>query len=89
MANSKKALWASQMHEYPKSVYLSVHDMYKWCDAASTPEDTISRYRQISMALQYPRVVFYRIEGTKFMGFRFGVSGHEYMSLYSTEKMEW
>lgn len=83
---SKIALWKAQVAEYPRSVRMSVQDMYEWCDTATTVEDMLSRYRQISMAMQYPSYVFYRIEGTTFMGFRFGTDGCEYMSLYGQER---
>jgi len=83
MALSKKKLWQAQLENYPSSVRLTPKDMYLWCDSAPNPEMRTSRYVQISMALQYPIVVFYRIEGTHYMGFRMGVEGSQYMSLYS------
>jgi hypothetical protein len=82
---SKKKLWEVQLREWPNSKRLTVHDMYKWCDAVSNTEQKLSRYMQISMALQYPACVFYCIEGTRYMGFRFGLKGHQYMSLYTGE----
>lgn len=82
MSVSKKRLWEAQLRAYPKSVRLTVHQMFEWCDAAPTLERKLSRYTQISMAMQYPSYVFYRIEGTPWMGFRMGVEGSQYMSLY-------
>ena len=79
------ALWEAQVREYPKSVQMSIREVYAWCDEAKTATALHNRYIQISMALQYPVVVFYYIEGTKFRGFRFGVEGSEYMSLYGME----
>jgi len=76
------ALWETQIREYPKSVRMSIEEVYAWCNEAKTGTTLHNRYIQISMALQYPVVVFYRIEGTKFRGFRYGVDGSEYMSLY-------
>ena len=85
MSISKRKLWDVQMREFPNSTRLTIHDMYKWCDDAKNTEQQLSRYMQISMALQYPVHVFYRIEGTRYMGFRFGLDGHQYMSLYTGE----
>ena len=85
MSISKKKLWDAQMHWWPNCIRLTTHDMYKWCDAAPNIQQKLSRYMQISMALQYPAYVFYCIEGTKYMGFRFGLKGHQYMSLYTGE----
>lgn len=85
MGISKKKLWDVQLREWPNSKRLTVHDMYKWCGAVSKTEQKLSRYMQISMALQYPACVFYYIEGTRYMGFRFGLKGHQYMSLYTGE----
>jgi hypothetical protein len=79
------ALWKAQIREYPGSVQMSIREVYAWCDEAKTATALHNRYIQISMALQYPVVVFYYIEGTKFRGFRFGVEGSEYMSLYGME----
>ena len=79
------ALWEAQIREYPGSVQMSIREVYAWCDEAKTATALHNRYIQISMALQYPVVVFYYIEGTKFRGFRFGVEGSEYMSLYGME----
>lgn len=81
----QEELWAVQQEEFNNCVRMSVHEVYDWCDAAPTRDGKASRYSQISMALQYPVVVFYRIEGTKFRGFRFGDHGSDYMSLYSDE----
>jgi len=77
------ALWESQIRQYPESVRMSIDEVFAWCDEAKTELELASRYMQIAMALQYPVVVFYRIEGTKYRGFRFGVEGSKYMSLYS------
>jgi len=77
------ALWESQIREYPESVRMSIDEVFAWCDEAKTGTALHNRYMQIAMALQYPVVVFYRIEGTKYRGFRFGVEGSKYMSLYS------
>ena len=85
MGISKKKLWDVQLREWPNSKRLTVHDMYRWCDAVSNTEQKLSRYMQISLALQYPAYVFYYIEGTRYMGFRFGLKGHQYMSLYTGE----
>ena len=86
MGISKKKLWDVQLREWPNSKRLTVHDMYRWCDAVSNnPHTKLSRYMQISMALQYPACVFYYIEGTRYMGIRFGLKGHQYMSLYTGE----
>jgi hypothetical protein len=79
------ALWESQIREYPGSVQMSINEVFAWCDEASNTPTKLHRYMQITMALQCPVVVFYRIEGTKYRGFRFGVKGSEYMSLYSEE----
>lgn len=79
------ALWESQIQEYPGSVQMSINEVFAWCDEASNTPTKLHRYMQITMALQWPVVVFYRIEGTKYRGFRFGVEGSEYMSLYSEE----
>jgi len=76
-------LWESQIEEYPESVRMSIDEVFAWCDEVSNTTAKLHRYMQIAMALQYPVVVFYRIEGTKYRGFRFGVEGSKYMSLYS------
>ena len=85
MGISQKKLWEVQLREWPNSKRLTVHDMYRWCDAAPNIQQKLSRYMQISMALQYPVHVFYRIEGTRYMGIRYGLKGHQYMSLYTGE----
>jgi hypothetical protein len=77
------ALWESQTEEYPGSVRMSIDEVFAWCDEVSNTTAKLHRYMQITMALQYPVVVFYRIEGTKYRGFRFGVEGSKYNSLYS------
>jgi hypothetical protein len=79
------ALWEAQVSQYPKSVRMSIEEVYAWCDEAKTGTALHNRYIQISMALQYHVVVFYRIEGTDYRGFRFGTEPHEYMSMYSGE----
>jgi hypothetical protein len=76
-------LWESQIREHPKSVRMYINEVYAWCDEAKTATALHNRYIQISMALQFNVVVFYRIEGTNYRGFRFGADGSEYMSLYS------
>ena len=79
---SKKKIWAVQLQEFPTSERMSLEDVYKWCDE---PHDkTLCRWKQIALALQWPHAVFYRIPNTKYMGFRFGLKGHQYMSLYSS-----
>lgn len=79
---SREELIEAQMREYPNSVILTPIEVFRWCD--EFPDITLKylRYVEISMAIQYERVIFYRIEGTKYRGFRFGVQGHEYMSLH-------
>ena len=85
MGISKRKLWDVQMHEWPNSTRLTIHDVFRWCDDAKSIEQRLNRYTQISMALQYPVHVFYRIEGTRYMGIRYGLKGHQYMSLYTGE----
>jgi hypothetical protein len=85
MNTSKKKLWEVQTREFPNSRRLTLTEVFQWCDAAPSAEQKLNRYRQISMALQYPSHVFYCIEGTKYRGMRFGLEGWEYMSLYSGE----
>lgn len=84
MSMSKKKLWAAQMREWPGSVRLTPSDVFRWCDAAPNAGAKASRYAQVAMAIQYPTVVWYRIEDTEYRGFRFGYLGHQYMSMYST-----
>jgi len=81
----QNALWEAQIREYPESVQMPIDEVFAWCDEASDTTTKLHRYVKIAMALQYPVVVFYRIEGTKYRGFRFGVDGSKYMSLYSGE----
>lgn len=81
----QEKLWAVQQQEFNNCVRMNMNEVYAWCDAPPTNNGKLNRYSQISMALQYPVVVFYRIEGTRFRGFRFGDCGSEYMSLYSDE----
>jgi hypothetical protein len=78
-------LWLAQVREFPKSVQMSIHEVFAWCDEAKTTDQKLNRYVQISMALQYPTIVFYFVNGTKFRGFRFGVDGPDYMSMYGGE----
>lgn len=78
-----ETLKAKQLEEYPNSVFLEVHAVYKWCDEAESNDKKLSRYMQISMALQYPEFIFYRIEGTAFRGVRYGINDGEYMSFYT------
>lgn len=80
---SKKKLWAAQLEAWPNSVRLAPHEVFKWCDAAPNADARAHRYAQVAMAIQYPCTVFYRIEGTDYRGFRFGVRGHQYASMYS------
>ena len=81
---SKSRLWEAQVQEYPKSVRLTIAEVYRWCDEQSdNTEKRLQRYMQVALALQCPSVVFYRIEGTPYRGFRFGLHGSEYMSIYS------
>ena len=82
---SKKKLWARQEQVWPGSVRLSVHDVYKWCDEGKNPGDRLSRYMQMCMALQYPNVVFYHLDNARYRGFRYGLHGSEYMSMYGQE----
>lgn len=83
METNLENLWDAQMREYPKSVRWDISEVFAWCDEAATTDSRLNRYIQISMALQYPVHVFYRIEGTRYRGVRFGIEGSEYMSLYS------
>lgn len=76
-------LWEAQQREYDNSVRLTPAEVFAWCDEAKQVHDRLNRYIQISMALQYPVHLFYRIEGTKYRGVRFGVEGYQYMSMYS------
>lgn len=83
---SKKKLWERQVQEWPGSVRLSVHDVYLWCDEGKSIEERLNRYMQMCMAMQYPSVVFYRIKSTPWRGFRFGLNGGEYMSMYEVNR---
>lgn len=76
-------LWEAQQREYPTSVRLTPTEVFAWCDETPQVYDRLHRYIQISRALQYPVHLFYRIEGTKYRGVRFGVEGYQYMSLYN------
>lgn len=82
---SKKKLWAAQLEQYPDSVRLKTYEVFKWCDEPQDPQTRAYRYSQVALAIQYPQVVWYRIEGTTYRGFRYGVQGHKYVSLYSGE----
>lgn len=82
-------LWEAQLREWPNSEQITVQDAFKWADAGKTVEAKLSRYMQLSMALQYPCVIYYRMDAPtsyngEFRGIRFGMEGHEYMSLYSS-----
>lgn len=83
MSISEKRLWAAQKREWPTSVRLTVQEVYRWCDSAPNEKTKLYRYVQISMALQEPRVVWYQLDNTDMRGYRFGLGGREYMSLYS------
>lgn len=83
MTTKIEKLWDAQVREYPKSIRLDIAEVFAWCDEATTTDSRLNRYIQISMALQYPVHVFYRIDGTRYRGVRFGVEGSEYMGLYS------
>ena len=78
-------LWEAQMQEYPRSVFMPILEVYRWCDEAPNEKTKSFRYQQIALALQYGPVVFYRIEDTDYRGFRFGTEPHEYMSMYGGE----
>lgn len=82
---SKRKLWAAQLEHYPDSVQLKPYEVFNWCDEARDMESRLYRWAQVALAIQYPQVVWYRIEGTTYRGFRFGVQGHKYASLYSGE----
>lgn len=82
-AETVEQLWEAQLREFPNSVRLTPAEVFAWCDEVPAPANRMNRYMQVSMAIQYPLHVFYRIEGTKYRGFRFGTDGSEYMSMYS------
>lgn len=82
---SKKKLWAAQLIFWPDSVQLPVQEIFTWCETPRKQDARYSRWMQVGLALQYPNVVFYRIEGTDYMGFRYGLHGHQYVSLYSAD----
>jgi hypothetical protein len=82
-------LWATQLEEYPTSRRMDIDDVYAWCDRAKTVEGRLRRYKAISMALQYPVVVFYGLgDRCCLRGFRFGTDGPEYMSGFSAYEGE-
>jgi hypothetical protein len=83
MTVSKKDLWAAQLEFWPNSVRLDIHEVYQWCAAGQDKDAKLCRWAQAALAMQYPNVVWYRIEGTPYRGFRFGVRGHQYASLYT------
>lgn len=83
MATSKKKLWEAQLEFWPDSVQLDVGEVYQWCAAHHDRDVKLCRWAQIALALQYPNVVWYRIEGTPYRGFRYGARGNEYASLYT------
>ena len=80
---SKKKLWQAQLVFWPDSVRLTVYEVFEWCEAGANTAEKMSRYMQMSSALRSPNVVFYRIEGTEYRGFRYGLHGAEYVSMYS------
>lgn len=77
MSISEKRLWAAQKREWPTSVRLTIQEVYRWCDSAPNEKTQLYRYVQISMALKYPRVVWYQLDNTADRGYRFGLGGHE------------
>lgn len=81
-AETVEQLWEAQLREFPNSVRLTADEVYKWCDEAESTDGRLTRYMQVSMAIQFPTYVFYRI-GEKHRGFRFGTDGAAYMSMYS------
>jgi hypothetical protein len=83
MAVSKSKLWEAQLRHWPNSVRLTIAEVFGWCDEPSTVAGRLSRFQQIAMALQYSACVFYRIEGTTYLGISYGTAGHQYMSLYT------
>jgi hypothetical protein len=74
-------LWEVQKEEWPTSKYMTLPQVYAWCDRAKTAEGKAQRYMGISMALQYPVFVFYGLgDDVNVRGFRYGLDGHHYMS---------
>lgn len=86
---SQKRLWEAQVREYPSSVRMTIEEVYKWCDENRSAEERLLRWTGVALALQYPNVVFYYVKGFThnpkriYRGFRFGLHGSEYMSIYS------
>ena len=74
-------LWAVQLEEFPRSRRMDMKDVFAWCDKGKDAADKLRRYTAVSMALQYPVVVFYGLgDRCTLRGFRFGTDGPEYMS---------
>ena len=78
---SKTKLWAAQTREYPDSVRLTPAQVLEWA-SSGTYDEQHRKTRSISMAIQYPNVVWYEIPGTTYRGFRYGERGEQYASIY-------
>jgi len=79
---SKKALWASQLNEWPDSIRIPNKDMIDWI--ANAPERVQFRMWQL-LAIhmtESPNGVFYRTsdKSDAWVGFRFGVWCSDYSS---------
>lgn len=83
MALSKKALWEVQVREFPESCRMSVSAVLDWCGEPIRTADREIRFMSVASALQHPNVVFYGLgDAVTPRGFRFGLDGSQYASIF-------
>ena len=75
-------LWEAQKREWPNSVQVSPQAMLNW--ASLDPKEYAQRMAAIAITIQFDKVLFY-VTNPKggYIGARYGVEGHEYMSGFS------
>jgi hypothetical protein len=79
---SKKALWASQLNEYPDSIRIPNKEMLLWVFRAPRPKREYMLELLAIHMTESPHGVFYRTSAAPnaFVGFRFGEWCSEYSS---------
>jgi len=81
MPITKQELWKAQLENFPNSVELSLADMLRWAVAHDDQQRALHVLTRALDGVGCDPHVFYRTQPEGgFMGVRYGVEGHAYIS---------
>jgi hypothetical protein len=78
-----KILWAAQLHEWPESIRIYHYEMLDWVNSIQCRDKREWLLTgMVNCLASHPHGIFYRTSNkpNAFIGYRFGVSGEEYVS---------